>query len=242
MKKIFLLCLLSVLAFQSKGETWFDVGLKGAYAPGVFTNAYLLSSKNQQLEYNHGYFFGGKVGVNFGLTHAVTIDILSTKTTQTLVSNDKTNNYTVSLSSLDVPLMYRNNQDNGGYGEIGPQLGFTRKAETDVNGVVSDVKSSFKTTNLAVAFGFGQYIGGGNAFGITMGLRFAYSFGDIVSSSSQHLGDDPIFQPLGPDETTTYTYKPSGRLYAGVVLEANFNIGYITKGSRCSNRTKFKMF
>ena len=242
MKKIILLSILSVFAFQSKGEVWFDVGAKGAYAPGVFTNPYILSSENQRLAYNHGYFVGGKIGINFGLTHSATIDVLYSTTTQTLINNDKTNNYTVSLSSIDLPIMYRNNGDNGSYGEIGPQLSFTRKAQADLNGVSQDAKNSFNSTNMGVAFGFGQYIGGGNVFGLTMGLRFAYSFGDIVASSSQHLTGDPVFQPLGPDETSTYTYKASGRLYAGVVVEANFNIGYITQGSRCSKRTKFKMF
>ncbi|MFT6716055.1 MAG: hypothetical protein ACJA0Q_000684 [Saprospiraceae bacterium] len=242
MKKLLLLSLLVLFSLHSKGEVWFDIGAKGAYAPGVFTNAHLLSSRNQSLKYNHGYFYGGKLGVNFGLTHSMTIDLLLSKTTQTLINSLKTNNYTVSLSSLDLPIMYRHNQDNGGYSEIGPQFTFTQEANLSVNGLTSDIKSNFNSTNMGVAFGFGQYIGGGQAFGFNMGLRFAYMFGDIVASSSQNMGDDPIFQPLGAEEIGKYTYNPTGRLYAGVVLEANFNIGYITKGSRCSKRTRFKMF
>jgi hypothetical protein len=241
MKRTLTLSLLFLFTFQSKAETWFDIGVKGAYAPGAFTNSHILSSTNQTLEYNHGYFFGGKIGVNFGLKHGITIDVLSSKTTQTLINNDKNNDYTVSLSSIDIPILYRNNADNGGYSEIGPQISITQSANVNLNGVSSDIKSSFNGTNMGVVMGFGQYVGGSDAFGFNLGLRFAYMWGDIVNSSSQNQFNDPIYKPLG-DDIATYEYKSSGRLYAGFVLEANFNAGYITKGSRCSKRTKFKMF
>jgi len=242
MKKILVLILLFVFTFQSQAETWFDIGLKGAYAPGVLTNSHILSAPNQTLKYNHGYFFGGKIGVNFGLKHGITVDVLSSKTTQTLINNDKTNDYTVSFSSIDIPIMYRNNGDNGGYSEIGPQFTFTQGANTNLNGVSNDVKSSFNSSNMGVAFGFGQYVGGGDAFGFNIGFRFAYMWGDIVNSSAQDMFNDPVYKPLGTEQIAAYEYNPTGRLYAGIVFEANFNVGYITKGSRCSKRTKFKMF
>ncbi|MFT6746785.1 MAG: hypothetical protein ACJAZ2_001129 [Glaciecola sp.] len=241
MKKLLLLFALSFVMTQANAEVWFDIGAKAAYAPGVFTNGQILAS-NQLLNYSHGYFVGGKIGVNFGLTHSMTIDVVSSKTNQKLTDPTKTNSHSLSLSSIDIPIMYRNNQSSGGYSEIGPQITITQSAETKINGVSTDVKSSFNSSNMGVAFGFGQYIGGSDSFGFNMGVRFAYMFGDIVASSSQDLQGDPVFQPVSPAEFTAYRYKPSGRLYAGVVLEANFNIGYITQGSRCAKRTRFKMF
>jgi hypothetical protein len=242
MKKTLLLCLLSIITIHSKAEVWFDIGAKGAYAPGAFTNPSLLGDTEQRLDYSHGYFVGGKLGVNFGLSHGLTVDVLYSKTTQTLINNTKTNKYAVSLSSIDLPIMYRNNQDNGGYGEIGPQLSFTQNGAANLNGASSDIKDNFNSTNLGVAFGFGQYIGGGKAFGFNIGLRFAYMFGDIVASSSQNIGSDPIYKPIGTDQITAYSYKPSGRLYAGITLEANLNIGYLASGAKCTKRTKFRLF
>ncbi len=242
MKKLVFLTLFLTTAIQSKGEIWFDVGIKGAYAPGVFTNAHVLDSKNQSLQYSHGYFFGGKVGINFGLTHSMTIDVLYSKTNQSMVNSTSTNEYTISLSSIDLPLMYRHHQENGGYGEIGPQFSFTQNASADHNGTSSDLKNNFNGSNLGVAAGFGQYIGGGDALGLNFGFRFAYMFGDIVASSSQNLQGDPVFQPLGIEETSNYSYKSSGRLYIGIALEANFNIGYIAKGAKCTKKTKFRLF
>lgn len=242
MKKLFFASLLCITAFQSKGEIWFDLGLKGAYAPGAFTNSHILGSQEQTLKYSHGYFYGGKIGVNFGLRHGITFDLLFSTTNQTLINTDQSNKYTMSMRSLDVPIMYRNNQDNGGYGEIGPMFSWTQEAEQNINGVSKSTTSNFNGSNMGVAFGFGQFVGGGDLFGLNIGLRFAYMFGDIVASSAQNINDDPVFQPLGPEETAAYAYKPSGRLYAGIALEVNFNLGYITKGSRCTRRTKFRLF
>lgn len=242
MKNIFLYTLVILTSLTAKSEIWFDVGAKGGYAPGAFTNAHLLESKTQRLKYSHGFLMGGKLGVNFGLTHALTVDGLFSQTNQTLVTNDQGNSYTLSLSSIDLPIMYRMNQDNGGYGEIGPQFSFTQGANISVNEASTDAKNRFNSSNIGVALGFGQYIGGSDLFGFNIGFRFAYTLADIVSSSAQNASSDPVFQPFGAEEAANYSYKPSGRLYGGVVLEVDFNLGYLAKGAKCSKKTRFRLF
>jgi len=149
---------------------------------------------------------------------------------------------TVSMTTFDLPILYRVNQDNGGYGEIGPQFSFTTAGSSTIEGVTTDDKAIFNGSNMAIAAGFGQYIGGGNTFGLTFGFRFAYTLGDIVSPNFASSGSDPIYKPHSPEEISGYTYSNTGRLYAGIVLEANFNLGYLAKGAACTKKTKFRLF
>lgn len=242
MKKVILIIALAISTLTSNAEVWFDIGVKGAFAPGVFSNPYIIGSSDQQLEFSPGMLLGGKLGVNFGLTHSVTIDFLYAETRQKMYSAAVDITNSLSLKSFDLPIMYRMNQDNGGYGEIGPQFSFTLGGTKTAGGVSTDAKSMFNSSNFGVAFGFGQYIGGGDAFGFNMGFRFAYTLADIVTSSFANETNDPVYTPYSADEVAAYTYKASGRFYAGVALEFNFNLGYLAKGAKCTKRTKFKLF
>lgn len=241
MRKIVLPLLLILFVNSSRAEIWFDLGIKGAYAPGMFINKNVFGTSAQNLSYNHGFFAGGKIGINFGLSHCLTVDGLLSQTRQTLNSISGTSS-TVTLRSFDLPIMYRNNTDEGGYAEIGPQLSVVMSADRTDNLGKNDVKSSFAASKWGVAFGFGQYIGGGDAFGFNIGFRFAYTLSDIITSSAGNASTDPIYQPITAEEISSYNYAKSSRLYVGIALEADFNLGYFAKGASCTKRTKFRMF
>ena len=53
----------SLSSTQTKAEIWLDLGVKGGFAPGVFTNPYLLASEDQALKFSPGYLFGIKGAV-----------------------------------------------------------------------------------------------------------------------------------------------------------------------------------
>ena len=233
---------LVLLFFGAKSEIWFDLGIKGAYAPGVFINSNVFSTSTQRLKYNHGFFAGGKIGVNFGLSHALVVEGLYTQTRQTINSTFTGLDNTVSLNTVDIPLMYRNNTDEGGYAEIGPQLSIVLGAEQTGAGVSNDVTSDFLKSRWGLALGFGQYVGGGDAFGFDIGFRFAYTFSDILAAKAATATTSPIYQPQSPTEISEFNYSKTSRLYVGIAIEADFNLGYFTKGAACSKRTKFKMF
>ena len=242
MRKILSTIVLLSLFTGAKSEIWFDLGIKGAYAPGVFINSNVFSTSTQGLKYNHGFFFGGKIGVNFGLSHALVAEGLYTQTRQTINSTFTGLDNTVTLNTLDIPIMYRNNTDEGGYAEIGPQLSIVLGADRVTNGTATDVKSDFAKNRWGLALGFGQYIGGGDAFGFDIGFRFAYTFSDVLAPKAATATTSPIYQPQSPNEIADFSYSKTSRLYVGIAVEADFNLGYFSKGASCTKRTKFKMF
>ena len=238
MKKIIFLTFLLFSFYNSKSETWIDIGVKGGYTPGVLINPRIFGNATQSLKYNHGYLYGGKIGLNFGLEKALCVDLLYTNTKQTLHNSATNLDKDLTFTSLDLPITIRANQENGGYGEIGPMFSFTRTA---ISSNLGDVTSRFNNTNFGLTAGFGQYIGGGNLFGLTIGFKLAYTFGDLLGPIYKDNFSNPIYNPYTAEEDAL-DYKSNSRLYAGIVLEFNFNLGYFTRGSRCAKRTRFKMF
>lgn len=242
MRKITSLVILVLASFTTQAEVWLDAGIKGGFAPGVFTNPHILDSKTQALGFPTGYLYGGKFGINFGLTHSITVDAIISSSSMTLNEQSSNNFRKTTISSFDLPVMYRVNQENGGYAEIGPQWSFTQSATLSTQGGSTDVKDRFNSQNMGIAFGFGQYVGGSDAIGINIGFRGAYMFKDIVSTGAQTATLDPVYQPVGTEDVANYSYSESGRLYLGLVVELNLNIGYFTNGPACSKRTRFRLF
>ena len=239
MKKLSVLAVAMLLAIVTKGQLWFDLGIKGGYTPGMSINANLLNDQDYQIGYGHSYLFGGKVGINFNAEHSITIDGLLTTLNNTrkidteLLSTD----YNLKLNYLEIPILYRRNKDNGSYAEVGPQIGLLQGAA--LNG--TDVKSQFNSTNFGIAVGTGQYIGGGNLFGLNLGVRIAYMFNDIVGSDNHGEEGSAVYAKVS-DSGESFAYKATTNFYVGIVAEFNFNFGYFVNGSGCHKNTRFKLF
>ena len=139
---------------------------------------------------------------------------------------------------LQVPVMYRHNGETGGYTEIGPQFSMFRSADAGS----TDVSAQFSKTNYDVVLGFGQYIGGGNVFGLNFGFRFAYTLNDIINADHQTVLGNSIYAPTSAKSITDFKYQASHNLYATVSLELNFDFGYFVKGANCHKGTRFRMF
>lgn len=238
MKKLSVLAVAMLFALATKGQLWFDLGIKGGYTPGMSINSNLFNDDAYQLGYDHSYLFGGKIGINFNAEHSITIDGLLTSigNARKVETESISEDFNLRLNYLEIPILYRLNKENGSYAEVGPQIGLLQGAA--VNG--NDVKSQFNNTNFGIAVGTGQYIGGGNLFGLNLGVRIAYMFNDIVGADFQSETGSAVYVPVGDSES--FSYKGTTNFYAGVVAEFNFNFGYFVKGSGCHKNTRFKLF
>lgn len=237
MKKLTILTALLLSAFTMKSQIWFDLGVKGGFTPGLSINSNVFNDKNYTLKFASGYQYGGKIGINFDSEHAIAIEgLLSTINTKTTVGDNDAS--TLSLQYLEIPILYRFNKEDGGYTEIGPVISLLQGAEREG----TDFKSQFVDNNYGLMIGLGQYIGGGNLFGLNLGFRMSYTFNDIVNGDNQTLLGNAVYTPSDLESLGSFEYKATHNLYAGIVLEFNFNLGYIVKGSGCHKNSRFKLF
>lgn len=236
MKK-FIIIVLWAIGLQSQAQIWIDLGAKAGYTPGVSLNANIFNDKAYTLKFGHGYLYGFKAAVNFGPNYSVSTDVLWQ--TLTNVREIDGTESELALNYMEIPILFRYNQDNGAYSEIGPAIGLFRGASS--TGDIDDLDSQFNGTNYKIVIGMGQYIGGGSAFGLNIGFRAAYTLNDIISSDFQSDAGNAVYTPVESDEAS-FSYKPSNNLYFGLVLELNFNLGYFQAGSNCHKKTRFKLF
>lgn len=239
MKKLSLLLGLFLSISVTQAQLWFDLGIKGGFTPGTSINTNIFNDENYTLKFAPGYQFGGKVGINFNPEHAIAIEGLMT-TIQTKTTVGEADATTLKLNYLEIPILYRYNKENGGYSEIGPVIGLMQSATGGINSV--DVKDQFSKNTYGMMLGFGQYIGGGNLFGLNLGFRISYTFTDIINSDFQAAAGNAVYTPSDLETLSSFEYKASNNLYAGIVMEFNFNLGYFVKGSGCHKNTRFKLF
>jgi hypothetical protein len=122
-KQLLLLFALFLSSF-GKSQTWFELGLKG----GPSTAFYINQNIFDDVEFNHrltgSFFFGGKVGINFGEHNGIALHVGGTKIRQnfdnfyTLSSFDKR---LVATNLLEISAMYHRTNGSG-YFEVGPRM------------------------------------------------------------------------------------------------------------------------
>jgi len=232
MKKITLI-LFVLFASTLKSQIWIDLGIKGGYLPTLALNNNLINDKTNKLGMGTSYLYGAKIGVNFNQEYSVCSEVLFT-------TLSPINKNSLSLNYIQIPILFRYNQDNGSYSEIGPQISLFRGAKSDG----TDVQDQFTSTNYDIVAGLGQYIGGGNGFGFNLGVRVACNLNDIIGSEFRTEEGNAVFTPVETDATplSDFKYNATRNLYVGIVLEFNFNLGYFQKGPNCHNKTRFKLF
>ena len=215
---------------------WFDAGLKVQAGPAGLYNQAVVDDNNVDYAISSGLAYGGKFGVNFGY-NAMTIDVMLNNAKAEFQHQDFVGDTEVETKSIDLYLLYRN-EKNLSYFEIGPKYSLlrdaTRRQITDgVSSDPVDVSDNYKN-GLGAVLGFGvNLIGTDGSFSGKLGLRFEYGFTDIVSEAGK-IANAPI------EGNFTYAdgYKGSHPVFAGVVFEMNWGIGYygVTK---CGGRKKF---
>lgn len=240
MKKITLILTIILFSYCAFSQKWLDVGAKGGYGVNLLYNQNYFNDHNFTPELSYGYMFGGKIGFNFNEEHSITVDIGSSGFNQgfdysILNADSSRNNYSrnIGFSSLNFLLMYRK-MKNSSYVEIGPQYSSVMKAKvTDSFSGNSDISSYITKSYYSIVLGFGGFVMGTENFGITMGLRLAYTVNDIISKEGQRVNF--------PSPTTYSTYNPSNPFSALMVMEFNYDLGYLAS-AKCGKKTKFLMF
>ncbi|PCJ81357.1 MAG: hypothetical protein COA57_14300 [Flavobacteriales bacterium] len=226
--------LFAVNGFAQKNPKWIDVGVKGSYNPSVIFNLNILNDKAYDYKYSAGYSFGGKLGFNFNAEHQITVDGLYSKFNQFMDINTTSITNHLSYNSFDIALFYRKNDLGGGYVEIGPQYSMISNAALNGDGVSDKLEKA----NYAVMLGFGQYIGGNDKIGFSFGFRFGYVINDIINASSRTENGSPVYLPI---KNNKFEYAPSNPIYAHVMLEVNWDLGYLVS-SQCGKKTRFILF
>lgn len=237
MKRIILAGAVIFSALATQAQTWIDLGVKAGYTPGISLNTNVFDDEAYKLQFGHGYQYGAKLAVNFGPFYSVSGDVMWTTLTNVREVSGEVSELT--LNYMEIPILFRYNQENGAYSEIGPSIGLFRGAKSSSN--IDGLEDQFNGTNYGIVVGMGQYIGGGSAFGMNIGFRAGYTFNDIISSDFQTEVGNAVYTPVTPGENS-FSYKASNNIYFGLVLELNFNVGYFQQGSNCHKNTRFKLF
>jgi hypothetical protein len=244
----YILILLAVTAYSgANAQQWVDVGIKGEFGANVLFNSNIFKDKTFNHKLTGGFGFGGKLGFNLSEFHEITFDVIYSSYRQRFSFNRNVDSTSTAeplfeksfrFASVDLIPMYRFNRE-GRYLEIGPQ--FSLIGANSVSGSSDypyyfapvDLSSYFNRTQIGAVFGAGNYFVGTDNFGITFGVRFKYMFTDLFTEAGKNANY--------PSETVYDTYKASHAFSAMLVMEANYDLGYLAK-AKCGQRKKILFF
>jgi len=224
---------------KSTGSLFMDFGIKGMIGSSLFINSNLFDDNS----YNHGitssYAFGGKFALDFGEHAALVVEGLYGVVGQKFnikdsIFGDYTN--TIKLKTIDIPILLRkNNPETGSYAEIGPQVSLLRAVAESTDGTITDYSKNY----WSMVFGFGGYLWGTDNFGISTGLRFVYTFQDVLTTDeiASYDGNSYMNNARGYD-----SYQKTTPLSVFFVLEANYDLGFIIAKNECTGRRKFMFY
>lgn len=249
MKKITLVLAFIAAAFIVNAQE-FKIGLGGGIYSTWLVNKN-VSDQGDDLDF--AVTFGGQVGLNmqyyFKDNLGVSMGLLFTghnqKYTGDFGSGGPTYEAKTKMRYLDVPFLLRmGGGAKGAYFEFGPQFGFLMSAEdgasvtfggvtTDTNGV--DVKSTLKSSNIAVILGFGVDIDASENVLISAGLRLGYGFTDVTkeypSETALFAETDNVAFPTfnahykqGDSGGDTFKYQSTNRAFGGLFLSVMYKI------------------
>lgn len=244
MKVIFSMLFSSLFYFTAHSQLWFDVGLKGGGGSGFLNNKTISDDTRLSINPGYNYFYGGKIGINYGYYVSIATDITYGKNSFSfnqaeLLGSSTTYKYTIDYNALNIAPLFRFTKE-ASYIEIGPEFSMIKKptfsdeATLMVKSDASDELST-KTTNLV--FGFGGYMLGNEIVALQMGLRVHYALTNLTSDTYEG-GRFPL---------TNYSDVPSGistnPFTIQLHLELNVSLGQIARSTtKCGKRVAFLSF
>ncbi|MBI3136941.1 MAG: hypothetical protein HYZ14_19855 [Bacteroidetes bacterium] len=244
MKRIFTLLFGSLFLTSVNAQLWFDIGLKGGGGSGFLNNKTISSDPRLSINPGYNYFYGGKIGINYGYYVSIATDITYGKNSFSfnqaeLFGSTTTYKYTIDYASLNISPLFRYTKD-ASYIELGPEFLMIKKptysdeatAKADV-----DATNEINTRVTNLVFGFGGYIMGNEVVALQMGLRAHYALTNLTSDTFEG-GRFPLTNY--PDVASGVPTNPfSIQLH----LELNFSLGQIARSStKCGRRVAFLSF
>lgn len=196
-----------------------------------------------QFGLNAQYYFKDNLGLNFGLLYS--------GHNQKYTGEESFGGTTISyefktkMKYLDIPVLLRmGGGAKGAYFEFGPQFGFlmSAKDEASVSGGGMtfdtsdvDVKSTLKSSNIALILGFGVDIDASENVIITTGLRLGYGLGDVTTeyadeaafnAETENMALPTVFAHNHQNDSggDTFKYASTNRAFGGLFISVLFKI------------------
>lgn len=234
MKNLLLLVFAFTLSFAGFSQTWFEVGLKGGPATTFLVNRNLMDDTQFNPKLTLSYFYGAKVGINFGENNGIAFH-----GGMSVVRQDFVNEYDLSLfderrfsaNVLDVAMLYHRTQESG-YFEVGPRISLVQSASlADDGGDEYDITDQVNGAYYGMDLGFGSYVVGNDRLSLMMGLRFSYGISPIMEDE----------RPVTP-ALVDYEERRSVHVFSAMLsFELNYSLGYLVR-STCGNRNTWISF
>ncbi|UKN01464.1 PorT family protein [Paracrocinitomix mangrovi] len=245
MKHLFTIAFVLIVGICN-AQLWFDVGAKAGIGAGFPMNKTLNDDSRLNIGVGMNYFFGGKVGINFGEYVGLTCDVDYGKYNfgfnQSEIpgfTSTESYKYKFGYNALGVMPMFRFTKEMS-YLEIGPQFLFASNQYIEDeagSGVSPTAEELIDSRMTGVTFGFGAHMIGNEIISLMMGLRFNYVFSGITSDTYEATN-----YPFSNYYDITSANKTSP-INAQIVLEVNYSLGYIARSTTsCGKRAAFLTF
>lgn len=230
------LLLFTVLTFSlfTYAQTWFELGLKGGPAATFLVNRNLFDDTQFNPRITPTYFFGGKIGINFGEHDGIAFHGGLSQVRQDFVNEYELSFFDerrFSASVIDIGMLYHRTQESG-YFEVGPRISLVQNATlADDGNDPYDITDQVSGAYYGMDLGFGSYVIGNDHLSLMMGLRFSY-------------GISPIMEDEGPVTPLLVNYEEERSVHvfsAMLCFELNYSLGYLVR-STCGNRTTWISF
>lgn len=243
--KILLVLAVTCNMLRAQNGSWIEGGITGTGGIGMVTSKNIF---NDQRAINSSiapcYGVGLKLAVNINEYHEILFNPeYSVRDQKYAIKIDSVSfKKDIKLKLIDFSLLYRYHNRDGGYVEIGPQLSMMNNVMENKDGDENDVTSNFNKLYMSGVFGFGSNFIQSNAFTWTAGIRFNYSFTDLISGSGG--SGSGISYPLNDvkHHKSYDSYTPTKVFSFTVHTEFNFDMGYFARSNCKRKRVSFLSF
>jgi len=244
MKSVFYVCLMLFIFSNAHGQMWFDVGLNGGGGSGFLNNKTISSDSRLSINPGYNYFYGGKIGINYGYYVSIATHITYGKNSFSfnqaeLFGSTTTYKYNITYNALNIAPLFRFTKE-ASYVEIGPEFSMIKNPtySDEATAVTKmDATEEINTRTTSLVFGFGGYILGNEIIALQMGLRAHYMLSNLTSDTYEG-SRFPV---------TNYTDAAAGvatnPFMIQLHMELNFSLGQIARSSsKCGRRMAFLTF
>lgn len=234
MNRLLVFTFLLVLPSIYQAQTWFEVGLKGGPATTFLISKDIFDDTSFDHILTGTYFYGAKVGVNFGPHNGVALHAGGTKLNQNFNNKYQTQTFdrrNFNAQVIELGVLYHRTKESG-YFEVGPKMSLVQNAFiSDDGGAKIDFEDHVNRAYYGADLGFGAYVIGNKQLSVMMGLRFSYGFSNMMDSA----------EPLAPMQAQYSNASSVHVLSAMFSIELNYSLGYLVR-STCGNRSTWISF
>lgn len=227
------------LTINLNAQVWFDLGLKGGVGSGFILNKTLSNDTRLSPSPGFNFFYGGKVGVNFGEAVGITTDFTLNENSYSFLQADLGGSttsvkYQISLSTFSIAPLFRLTKE-ASYLEVGPQFSFLRGGSINTGLASNQPEDYIRQRSTRLIFGFGGHMVGNEIISLMMGLRASYNLSELANDN--YAGTTwPFNNYLDISEANA-----TRALDIQIVMELNYSLGYFVRAS-CGKRTAFLTF